>query len=30
VTPTIIRNSLGPDYQDSFTFLPAVGSSGGS
>jgi hypothetical protein len=29
VTPTIIRSSLGYEYQDEFVFLPAVGSSGG-
>jgi exonuclease III len=29
VTTATIRNSLGMDYQDSFVFLPAAGTSGG-
>jgi hypothetical protein len=29
ITNTIVRSSLGHEYQDNFVYLPAVGSSGG-
>jgi exonuclease III len=30
INPSVIRNSLGPDYKNNFVYLPAVSTKGGS